>query len=76
MEYEIRDKEKKLNGIIEELTRKSNLNEDQLLFLKNEIDKERRKSMADQQKLVKLQQVLGDNTEKTEAKIKAIEQEL
>jgi hypothetical protein len=28
MEFEIRDKEKKLNGIIEELTRKSNLNED------------------------------------------------
>ncbi len=47
MEYEIRDKEKKLNSIIEELTRKSNLNEDELLFLKNEIDKERRKSMAD-----------------------------
>lgn len=35
MEYQIRDKEKKLNSIIEELTRKSNLNEDQLLFLKN-----------------------------------------
>lgn len=28
MEYEIRDKEKKLQGIIEELTRKSNLNEE------------------------------------------------
>lgn len=47
-----------------------------MLFLKNEIDKERRKSMADEQKLNKLQQVLGENTEKTEAKIKAIEQEL
>jgi len=35
MEYEIRDKEKKLQGVIEELTRKSNLNEDELLFLKN-----------------------------------------
>lgn len=32
--------------------------------------------MADEQKLTKLQQVLGDNTEKTQAKIKAIEQEL
>jgi hypothetical protein len=59
MELEIRDKEKKLTNIIEELTRKSNLNEDELLFLKNEIDKERRKSMADEQKLTKLQTVLG-----------------
>jgi hypothetical protein len=40
------------------LTRKSNLNEDELLFLKGEIDKERRKSLADEQKLAKLQQIL------------------
>ena len=32
--------------------------------------------MADEQKLTKLQQVLVENTEKTEARIKAIEQEL
>jgi hypothetical protein len=32
--------------------------------------------MADEQKLTKIQQVLGENTEKTEAKIKAIEAEL
>jgi hypothetical protein len=47
MEYEIAEKERKLTGIIEELTRKSNLNEDELLFLKQEIDNERRKSLAD-----------------------------
>ena len=35
MEFEIRDKEKKLQSVIEELTRKSNLNEEELLFLKN-----------------------------------------
>lgn len=58
MEYEIRDKQKKLQNVIEELTRKSNLNEEELLFLKNEIDKERRKSLADEQKLGKLQQIL------------------
>ena len=58
MEFEIRDKEKKLQNVIEELTRKSNLNEEELLFLKNEIDKERRKSLADEQKLGKLQQIL------------------
>jgi hypothetical protein len=34
MEYEIAEKERKLTGIIEELTRKSNLNEEELLFLK------------------------------------------
>ena len=59
MEFEIRDKEKKLQNVIEELTRKSNLNEEELLFLKNEIDKERRKSLADEQKLGKLQQILN-----------------
>lgn len=58
MEFEIRDKQKKLQNVIEELTRKSNLNEEELLFLKNEIDKERRKSLADEQKLGKLQQIL------------------
>ena len=39
MEYEINEKEKKLKSIIDELTRKSNLNEEELLFLKEEIDK-------------------------------------
>ena len=76
MEYEIRDKEKKLQGIIEELTRKSNLNEEELLFLKNEIEKERRNSMADEQKLNKLQQILEENTAKTADRIRLIEQEL
>jgi hypothetical protein len=32
--------------------------------------------MADEQKLTKLQQILGENAGKTENKIKAIEQEL
>lgn len=54
MEYEINEKEKKLKNIIDELTRKSNLNEEQLLFLKSQIDKERRKSLADEQKIKKL----------------------
>lgn len=76
MEYEIREKEKKLQGIIEELTRKSNLNEEELLFLKNEIEKERRNSMADEQKLVKLQQILEENTVKTADRIRLIEQQL
>lgn len=58
MEFEIRDKEKKLQNVIEELTRKSNLNEEELMFLKNEVDKERRKSLADEQKMTKLQQIL------------------
>lgn len=74
MEYEIREKEKKLQGIIEELTRKSNLNEEELLFLKNEIEKERRNSMADEQKLVKLQQILEENTVKTADRIRLIQQ--
>jgi hypothetical protein len=34
MEYEISEKEKKLKGVIDELTRKSNLNEEELLLLK------------------------------------------
>ena len=74
MELEIRDKEKKLQNVIEELTRKSNLNEEELLFLKNEVDKERRKSLADEQKLVKLQQILDENSGKTADRIKLIEQ--
>jgi hypothetical protein len=72
MEYEIRDKEKKLQNVIEELTRKSNLNEEELLFLKGEIDKERRKSMADEQKMNKLQQILEENTSKTADRIRLI----
>lgn len=59
MEYEIAQKEKKLKGIIDDLTRKSNLNEEQLLFLKDEIDKERRKSVADEEKIKKLQGVIS-----------------
>lgn len=72
MEFEIRDKEKKLQNVIEELTRKSNLNQEQLLFLKNQIDKERRKSLADEQKLTKLQQILDENTNKTADRIRII----
>lgn len=34
MESDIAQKEKKLKGVIEDLTRKSNLNEKQLMFLK------------------------------------------
>lgn len=76
MEYEINEKERKLTGIIEELTRKSNLNEDELLFLKQEIDKERRKSLADDQKIQKLEQILAESSMKTEEKIKLLSDEL
>jgi hypothetical protein len=66
MEYEIAEKEKKLTGIIEELTRKSNLNEEELLFLKQEIDKERRKSLADEQKIQKMEQIIETSSKQTE----------
>lgn len=35
MHSDIAEKEKKLKGVIDDLTRKSNLNEKELLFLKN-----------------------------------------
>lgn len=66
MEYEIAEKERKLTGIIGELTRKSNLNEEELLFLKEEIDKERRKSLADEQKIQKMQQIIDSSSKQTE----------
>jgi hypothetical protein len=66
MEYEIAEKERKLTGIIEELTRKSNLNEEELLFLKQEIDKERRKSLADEQKIQKMEQIIDSSSKQTE----------
>lgn len=66
MEYEIAEKERKLTGIIEELTRKSNLNEEELLFLKQEIDKERRKSLADEQKIQKMEQIIETSSKQTE----------
>lgn len=72
MEYEIAEKERKLTGIIEELTRKSNLNEDELLFLKQEIDKERRKSLADEQKIQKMEQILESSSKQTEEKIRML----
>lgn len=54
MEADIAEKERKLKDIINDLTRKSNLNEKELLFLKQEIENERRKSLADEQKVKKL----------------------
>lgn len=65
MEYEISEKERKLTGIIEELSRKSNLNEEELLFLKQEIDKERRKSLADEQKIQKMEQIIDTSSKQT-----------
>lgn len=47
-----------------------------MLFLKNEIDNERRKSLADEQKIKKLEQILGENTKKTEDKIRMLADEL
>ena len=72
MQFEIGEKERKLKIIIEDLTRKSNLNEDQLLFLKDEIEKERRKSLADEQKIKKLEALIGDNAKKTEDQIRQL----
>lgn len=64
------EKEKKLSALIEELTRKSALNEDELLMLKEEVDQERRKSMADQQKIKKIESVLQDNVYKAEERVR------
>lgn len=72
MEIDIAEKQKKLKAIIEDLTRKSNLNEKELLFLKNEIENERRKSLADEQKVRKLEQILNENTKKTEDRIRSL----
>lgn len=54
MQRQMAEKEEKLSALIEELTRKSNLNEDELLVLKEQMDQERRKSMADQEKIKKI----------------------
>lgn len=72
MEAEITEKERKLKGVIEELTRKSNLNEKELLFMKNEIENERRKSLADEQKIKKIEQILAENAKKTQEKIRIL----
>lgn len=76
MQNDISQKEKKLKGVIDDLTRKSNLNEKELLFLKTEIENERRKSMADEQKVKKLEQILNENAKKTEDKIRILSEEL
>jgi hypothetical protein len=70
MQYQMAEKEKKLSALIEELTRKSALNEDELLMLKEEVDQERRKSMADQQKIKKIESVLQDNVYKAEERVR------
>ena len=76
MEDEINEKQKKLKSIIDELTRKSNLNEEELLFLKGEIEKERRKSLADEQKIRKLENILNENAKQAESKIRELAEEL
>lgn len=70
MQYQMAEKEKKLSALIEELTRKSALNEDELLMLKEEVDQERRKSMADQQKIKKIESILQDNVYKAEERVR------
>ena len=72
MQYQMAEKEKKLSALIDELTRKSALNEDELLLLKQEVDQERRKSMADQQKIKKIETVIQDNTYKAEDQIREL----
>ena len=54
MQDQMNQKEQQMSALIEQLTRKSTLNEDELLLLKQEVDQERRKSMADQQKIKKI----------------------
>jgi hypothetical protein len=61
MKAQMAEKEQKLTALIGELTRKSTLNQDELLLLKDEADKERRKSMADQQKIKKIEAILEQN---------------
>ena len=65
-----------MKSIIDELTRKSNLNEEELLFLKGEIEKERRKSLADEQKIRKLENILNENAKQAESKIRELAEEL
>ena len=69
-------KEQQMSALIDELTRKSALNEDELLLLKQQVDQERRKSMADQQKIKKIQAVLKDNTYKAEDRIRQLTEAL
>lgn len=45
-------------------------------MLKQEVDNERRKSMADQAKIKKIESVLKDNTYKAEEKIKQLSEAL
>ena len=63
---------KQLSALIDELTRKSALNEDELLMLKDEVENERRKSMADQQKIKKIEKVLEENEGKAEARVREL----
>lgn len=52
------------------------MNEKELLFLKTEIENERRKSMADEEKVKKLEKILNENAKKTEDKIRILSEEL
>lgn len=72
MQYQMQQKEQKLSALIDELTRKSALNEDELLMLKDEVENERRKSMADQQKIKKIEKVLEENEGKAEARVREL----
>ena len=76
MQKDVIEKERKLKGVIDQLTRKSNLNQNQLLVIKQEIDKERRKSMADEQQIRKLEKILDQNAAKTQEQIKELQDEL
>ena len=76
MQEQMNQKEAQMSALIDELTRKSALNEDELLLLKQEVDQERRKSMADQQKIKKIEAVLKDNTYKAEDRIRELQDAL
>ena len=52
------------------------MNEQELLILKEELDKERRKSQMDEEKIKKLEDVLEKNVQKAEEKLRILNEEL
>lgn len=50
----IKEKERQYKDYVQDLTRKSNLHEDEIRILKDELDKERRKSLADEATIKRL----------------------
>lgn len=72
----IKDKEKKYNEYVQELTRKSNLHEDEIRLIKDELDKERRKSLADEATIKRLERVIEDQTKNTRDQVAMLQAEI